>query len=84
MLYFIYDTAPIVLMTDASDYGARTYLYELIDDKKEFVALVITSLTKTQLKWSVIQKIVYAIFNAPWSEFYDSSRPYQRHVHRKE
>ena len=26
-LYFMHDTAPIVLMTDASDYGVGGYLY---------------------------------------------------------
>ena len=62
MLYFIHDTAPIVLMTDASDYGVGVYLYQLIDDKKELVALVSTSQSQTQLKWSVIQKEAYAIF----------------------
>ena len=62
MLYFIHDTAPIILMTDASDYGVGGYLYQLIDDKKELVALVSTSLSATQLRWSVIQKEAYAIF----------------------
>ena len=64
MLYFIHDTAPIVLMTDASDYGVGGYLYQLIDDKKELVALVSTSFSATQLRWSVIQKEAYAIFIA--------------------
>ena len=62
MLYFIHDTAPIVLMTDASDYDVGGYLYQLIDGKKELVALVSTSLSQTQVKWSVIQKEAYAIF----------------------
>ena len=57
-----HDTVPIVLMTDASDYGVGGYLYQLIDDKKELVALVSTSVSATQLRWSVIQKEAYAIF----------------------
>ena len=32
-LYFIHDTAPIVFMTDASDYGVGGYLYQEIDGK---------------------------------------------------
>ena len=61
LLYFINDTAPIVLMTDASDYGVGGYLFQKVDDKEQLVALVSKSLTPTQLKWSVIQKEAYAI-----------------------
>jgi hypothetical protein len=32
LLYFIHDTAPITLMTDASDYGIGGYLYQLVDE----------------------------------------------------
>jgi transposase InsO family protein len=61
LLYFMSDTAPIVLMTDASDYGVGGYLYQLVDGKEQLIALVSKSLTPTQLKWSVIQKEAYAI-----------------------
>ena len=63
LLHFIHDTAPITLMTDASDYGIGGYLYQEVDEQKQLVALVSKSLTKTQLKWSVIQKEAYAIFH---------------------
>ena len=49
-------------MTDASDYGIGGYLYQVIDDNKQLVALVSKALTSTQLNWSVIQKEAYAIF----------------------
>ena len=62
MLYFIHDTAPITLMTDASDYGVGRYLYQEIDGQKQLVALVSKALTPTQLRWSVIQKETYGIF----------------------
>ena len=62
MLYFIHDTAPIVLMTDASDYGIGGDMYQTIDGQKQLVALVSKSLTATQLKWSVIQKEAYTIY----------------------
>jgi RNase H-like domain found in reverse transcriptase len=62
-LYFISDTAPIILMTDASDYGVGGYLYQLIDGTKQLVALVSKALTIDQLKWSVIQKEAYAIYS---------------------
>ena len=61
-LYFIDNNAPIYLMTDASDYGIGGYLYQVINNTKQLVALVSKSLTQTQLAWSTIQKEAYAIF----------------------
>ena len=61
-LYFLNNIAPIYLMTDASDYGIGGYLYQIIDNKKQLVALVSKSLTKPQLSWTTIQKEAYAIF----------------------
>ena len=62
LLYFIHDTAPITLMTDASDCGMGGYLHQEVDGGKQLVALVSKSLTKTQLKWSVIQKEAFALY----------------------
>ena len=62
LLYFIDDVAPTTLMTDASDYSIGGYLYQEVDGVKQLVALVSKSLTKTQLKWSVIQKEAYALY----------------------
>lgn len=39
-LYFIHDTAPLVLMTDASDYGIGGYLHQTVDNVQHLVALV--------------------------------------------
>ena len=61
-LYFLDNVAPIFLMTDASDYGIGGYLYQVVEEEKQLVALVSKSLTTTQLAWSVIQKEAYAIF----------------------
>jgi RNase H-like domain found in reverse transcriptase len=55
------DTAPIILMTDASAYGVGGYMYQLIDGLKQLVALVSKALTLVQFLWSVIQKEAYAI-----------------------
>ena len=63
LLYFRDDTAPINLMTDASDYGIGGYLYQQVDGAKQLVALVSKSLTKTQLKWSTIQKEAFALYH---------------------
>ena len=62
LLYFMDDKAPITLMTDASDYGIGGYLYQEVDGVKQLVALVSRSLTRTQLKWSTIQKEAYALY----------------------
>ena len=62
-LYFIHDTAPIVLMTDASDYGVGGYLHQTVDGVQQLVALVSKAFTVTQLKWTVIQKEAYAIYH---------------------
>ena len=61
-LYFIHDTAPIVLMTDASDYGVGGYLYQTVANEKQLIALVSKALSPTQLRWSVIQKEAFAIY----------------------
>ena len=61
-LYFAHPTAPIILMTDASDYGIGGYLFQVVNNTNQLVALVSKALTSTQLSWSVIQKEAYAIF----------------------
>jgi RNase H-like domain found in reverse transcriptase len=58
-LHFIHPTA---LMAEASDYGIGGYLYQVVNNIKQLVALVSKALTSTQLAWSVIQKEAYAIF----------------------
>ena len=58
----MHDTARIVLMTDASDYGVGGYLYQTVANEKQLVALVSKSLSPTQLRWSVIHKEAYAIY----------------------
>ena len=61
-LFFMDATAPIYLMTDASDYGIGGYLYQIVNNDKQLVSLVSKALTTTQLAWSTIQKEAYAIF----------------------
>jgi hypothetical protein len=43
-------------------YGVGGYLFQGIDGKEIPVAFVSKSLSKTQLRWSVMQKVAYAIF----------------------
>ena len=61
-MHFLHDHAPISLQTDASDYGVGGYLFQTVDGKETPVAFVSKSLSKTQLRWSVIQKEAYAVY----------------------
>jgi transposase InsO family protein len=63
-LYFLDDKAPITLHTDASDYGIGGYLFQTIDNIDRPIAFVSKSLSKPQLRWSVIQKEAYAIYHS--------------------
>ena len=49
-MYFMSDTAPITLHTDASDYGVGGYLLQTVDGINQPVAFVSKSLNKSQLR----------------------------------
>ena len=49
-MHIMSDTAPIMLHTDASDYGVGGYLFQTIDGIDQPVAFVTTSLNKSQLR----------------------------------
>ena len=59
LLHFINDSAPITLMTDASDYGIGGYLFQRVDGIDQPIAFISKSLTESQLRWSTIQKEAY-------------------------
>lgn len=61
-LYFMNDTDPITLCTDASDYGVGGYLYQTIDGIDYPIAFVSLSLSGPQSRWATIQKEAFAIF----------------------
>jgi len=63
-MFFLTDTDPIYLHTDASDYGVSGYLFQVIDNTERPVAFVSKSLSRTQLRWPIIQKEAYAIFRS--------------------
>jgi hypothetical protein len=63
-LFFIDESAPITLMTDASDYGIGAYLYQTIAEQEQPIAFVSKSLQKSQLNWSTVEKECYAIYYA--------------------
>ena len=58
----LFRSAPITLHTDASDYGIGGYLFQTIDGKDYPVAFISKSLSKSQIRWSTIQKETYAIY----------------------
>ena len=60
-LYFLNDSDPITLCTDASDYGCGGYLYQTVDGVERPIAFLSKAFIGTQLKWATIQKEVYAI-----------------------
>ena len=63
-MHFLSDTDPIFLHTDASDYGIGGYLFQVDSNGKEYpVAFHSRSLTKAQLRWSVIQKEAFGIYD---------------------
>lgn len=61
-LFFVDDTAPIIVMTDASDVGIGSYIYQLIDNKERPIIFMSKSLHGAELNWSTIEKEAYAIF----------------------
>ena len=61
-LYFVDENAPIIVMTDASDYGIGAYIYQLIDNKERPIVFFSCSLHGAELNWSTIEKEGYAIF----------------------
>ena len=63
LLHFPNDTSPIILRTDASDFGIGGVLFQTIEEVHHPIAFVSKSLTEVQLRWSVIQKEAYAIFH---------------------
>lgn len=63
-LFFIDDTAPIFLHTDASDYGIGAYLFQIMDDKEVPIQFISKSLVEGQLNWSTPEKEAFAIFYA--------------------
>ena len=63
-LYFLKDNLLLYLHTDASDYGAGAYLYQMEGDKELPIAFLSKTFTAEQKRWSVPDKECYAIIYA--------------------
>lgn len=62
MLFFVDPNAPIIVMTDASDYGIGVYIYQIINGKERPIIFISKALLNEQLRWATIEKEAYAIF----------------------
>lgn len=61
-LFFVNENAPIVVMTDASDYGVGAYIYQIIDGKEYPIVFFSRALHGAELNWATIEKEAFAIF----------------------
>ena len=61
-LFFVNENAPIVVMTDASDYGVGAYIYQIIDGKEHPIVFFSRALHGAELNWATIEKEAFAIF----------------------
>ena len=61
-IFFVDPNAPVVLHTDASNYGIGGYLFQIIDGVETPIMFLSKGLNKTERKWSVYEKEGYAIF----------------------
>ena len=62
-LFFVNEHAPIIVMTDASDFGIGAYIYQLIDNKEKPIIFMSKALHGPQKDWSTVEKECYAIFH---------------------
>jgi hypothetical protein len=63
-LFFLDDTSPIFLETDASNYGIGAYLYQVVNGQQKPIGFISKSLHGAELQWDTPQKEGYAIFYA--------------------
>jgi cleavage and polyadenylation specificity factor subunit 1 len=61
-LFFMNDTDPVYLLTDASEYGVGAYLFQVIDGVEVPAVFLSKSLSPEQQRWTVPEKEAYAIY----------------------
>ena len=64
MLYFIDNTSPIHLFTDASERGYGGYLYQVVNGEEKPIAFVSKSVSGSEVNWSTVEKECYAIYHS--------------------
>jgi RNase H-like domain found in reverse transcriptase/Reverse transcriptase (RNA-dependent DNA polymerase) len=63
-LFFLNDTDPVFLQTDASDYGIGAYLFQRVNGIDIPIVFFSQALTEDQCRWSTLEKEAYAIIRA--------------------
>jgi len=63
-LYFINETGPVILYTDASDYGIGAYVAQIVDEVERPIAFMSKALSGPEKNWTTIEKECYAIYAA--------------------
>jgi hypothetical protein len=62
-LYYINDSYPIELCTDASDYAIGAYLYQICPDQQQQpIRFLSKTLQGAQRRWSTIEKEAFSIY----------------------
>jgi hypothetical protein len=61
-LFYVDTSLPIVVQTDASDYGIGGYIFQKSGNKELPIIFISKALNTTQLNWSTIEKEAYAIY----------------------
>ena len=54
-LFFLDETSPVVLQTDASNYGMGAYLYQLVDGVKHPIRFISRGFNNVELKWNIVE-----------------------------
>ena len=61
-LYFMDDTSPIHLFTDASERGYSGYLCQVVNGEERPIAFISKSVSGSEVNWSTFEKECYAIY----------------------
>jgi len=61
-LYFLNNTDPVTVYTDASDYGIGAYVCQNVNNEERPVAFMSKALSSTERNWTTIEKECYAIY----------------------
>ena len=91
-LYFLEDTATLILQADASDYGIGGYMYMVTNGQVLVIRFFSKSLIGAQLNWSAREKECYGIFyglrlfedllDIAESLLNSEDGPYEPHIHQ--
>ena len=60
-MFFVDESAPVTLQTDASDYGIGGYLFQTVEGIERPIVFISKAFSRPQLRWSPFEKEAYAI-----------------------